>query len=139
MNEQEGSERVQDLTSLINSVKDTSDLYYLSLMISSTQISNSILPELIFLLKEEAFQNLLTYYGGQTITIPTLQEFRNYLYGILIYYYYDMKHMSWNEALSKIDPDYTNELSVKLSSIRRQIIDGLRGIKIPEIKSGDTK
>ena len=117
----------------------TNDLYYLSLMILSAKIgTNSILPEIIFLLDEKSLNNLLCYYGGQTVKIPTLQDLRDSLYGILIYYYYDIQGNSWKESFKKMGLEYSGELSWKLSKLRREVIKGLEGIKIPEIKSDDT-
>lgn len=124
------------LQSLMNDVKDTSDLYYLSLMIISSKLgSDSLLPELVFLLNEDSLNKLLYYFGGQTITIPTVSEFRDYLYGILIYYYYDIEGLSWRKSIDKMGLEYSGQLSRKLNKLRRQVINGLQDVKIPEIKS----
>jgi len=123
---------------LISSVKDTSDLYYLSLTVLASRISNgSFLPELVFLLDEKSLNNLLYYYGGQTIEVPKLSDLRDYLYGILIYYYYDIQGLSWKKSVAKIGLEFNAELSYKLRRLRKDVIKSLEGIKIPKMKSGD--
>lgn len=131
--------KVDNLKLLIGMIKDTNDLYYLSLMILSSKIGKgSILPELVFLLNEEYLNKLLYYYGGQTITIPSLSDFRDYLYGILIYYYCDIKGHSWKKSIELMGLEYSGDLSRKLTKLRREVIEGLQDIKIPESKSGNT-
>lgn len=126
--------RVDDLKHLLDDLKDSSELYYLSLLIISSKIGKgSILPELVFLLDEKSLNNLLFYYGGETVKFPTLLELRDQLYGILMYYYYDVQGNSWRKSIDKLGVEYSGELSYKLRKLREEVLDNLKGIKIPEI------
>lgn len=126
--------RVDDLKHLLDDLKDSSELYYLSLLIISSKIGKgSILPELVFLLDEKSLNNLLFYYGGETVKFPTLSELRDQLYGILMYYYYDVQGNSWRKSIDKLGVEYSGELSYKLRKLREEVLDNLKGIKIPEI------
>jgi len=125
-------QRVDDLRDLLSSIRDSSELYYLSLLILSSQIgSKSVLPELLFLLDERSVNKLLFYYGGEEIRIPTISEFRDQLYGILIYYYYDIQGNSWKKSIELMGIEYSGELSYKLGRLRKDVIDSLRDIKVP--------
>lgn len=128
--------RDPNLKLLIDNIKDTSDLYYLSLMVISSRLGDkSLLPELIFLLNEDSLNKLIYYFGGETIRVPTVSELRDYLYGILIYYYFDIEGLNWYSAINKMGLEYSGQLSRKLSKLRKQVINELQDIKIPEIKS----
>lgn len=45
----------------------------------------STLSELIYILDNDSFANFLSYYGGQTITVPTMEEMQDVLTAFLFY------------------------------------------------------
>lgn len=61
----------------------------------------SILSELVYLLDQKSFINFIKYFGGTTISIPTLEDFRKTIKIIQLYYYFNIENLSWREALEK--------------------------------------
>ena len=117
-----------DIAELVNNVKDTSDLYFLSLLILDKLEDDSkdkykMLSELAYLLNGDSFINLIQYFGGQTITIPSRYEIQNSLRLISLYYYRDIQGYYWKEALVKagLPNDKKTSLSykVKMNSFRK--------------------
>ena len=56
---------------------------------------NSIIPEMLYTLTEESITRLLSIYGGETIYIPTIEEFRKYLKSSICSYYNIVQKKSW--------------------------------------------
>ena len=87
---------------LINQIKDTSDLYYISLLLldrlGESKSKYSATAELAYLVDLKSFLNIVYYYGGKTIRIPTPDELQNNLRLISLYYYYDIKGFGWKES-----------------------------------------
>lgn len=62
----------------------------------------SALSELSFVLDKNNLLNLCEYFGGCTITIPTIDEIESVTDALLLYQYIDVQKMSEEEALTKI-------------------------------------
>lgn len=62
----------------------------------------STLSELVYLLDEKSFSNFLNYYGGKTITIPTVAEFNNVLTALLVLERKENTELSEEEIFSDI-------------------------------------
>ena len=58
--------------------------------------------ELAYILDENNFLNLCEYFGGLTITIPTINELRDIVDALLIYQYVDIDGLDYNDAVIKI-------------------------------------
>lgn len=91
---------------VIEEINDSQDLYYvsiilLSLLTGSNTYSN--IPELALLLDSESFMNLIDYYGGVSLKIPTKEEVSNSLKAVLVYYYADVLGYSMKDAIEKAD------------------------------------
>ena len=62
----------------------------------------SSLSQLAYVLDQDNFLNLCEYFGGQTITIPTIQEMESLIYSLLLYQYIKIDGMDYEEALELI-------------------------------------
>ncbi len=67
----------------------------------------SLISELPYLLDEDNMLKLITYYGGKTIKIPTLGEFKGTLKILLLYQGYKVEGKPWLESLRAAGYDIT--------------------------------
>lgn len=65
----------------------------------------STLSELSFVLDEENFLKLCEYFGGITITIPTINELEDIVDALILYQYVDIDGYEYNEAINLIGFD----------------------------------
>ena len=63
----------------------------------------SSMSELAYVLDGENLLNLLTYFGGTTIKIPTVTELRMVLNVLLLYQYTTVDGMDYDSAMKQID------------------------------------
>lgn len=70
----------------------------------------STLSELVYLLNKDSLMNLLTYFGGLTITIPTQDELKVVVNALLLYQFIQIEHKELNEAIKLLNID---ELLIK--------------------------
>lgn len=63
----------------------------------------SSISELSYLLDSKNLLNLLEYYGGTTIRIPTIKEFKLVIQGLLLYQYTQVSNLKYEEAIKLID------------------------------------
>ena len=61
----------------------------------------SVMSELAYLLDKTSFINLVKYFGGLSIDIPTPEEFKQTRRLILLYQYFHIENLSWKTALQK--------------------------------------
>ena len=73
----------------------------------------SSLSELVYVLDKKNFLNLCEFFGGQTITIPTVEEIENLTYAFLVYQYVNMEGLSFKEALDKIPSNDKNTSNIR--------------------------
>lgn len=67
---------------------DKKDIYSLILFVLyrlKEKPEYSTLSELVFILDNESFINFLNYYGGTTITVPTVKEFKDIVDALMYY------------------------------------------------------
>ena len=88
----------------ISSLKeqDTYSLMLFCLYKLSNIPEYSSLSELIYVLDRENFLGLCEYFGGQTITIPTIKQLESLMYSLLLYQYVHVDHMDYDKALEII-------------------------------------
>lgn len=103
----------QDLYSIACSL-----LYYLK-----EDKNYSMTSELVYLLNYKDFTQFIKYYGGTTITVPTFDEISQSLKILLVYQYYELEGLSWDDSLkeagfSKEDSDFVRG---KMNYIRKII------------------
>ena len=75
----------------------------------------SSLSELAYVLDEKNMLRLCEYFGGTTITIPTIDEMEKVIYGLLLYYYVEFEHMTFDDALLLVSRNEADTLSIKSS------------------------
>ena len=93
-------------TNLMNleTLRDT-DLYSLSmfLLYNLKKVPKySILSELPYLVDRESLENICTYFGGKTITIPTIDELKSTMKILLLYQVHIIEGQSWKQSLKEV-------------------------------------
>lgn len=71
------------------------------------------LSELAYILDEKNLLKLCEYFGGQTITIPTIDQLEDTIYAMLLYQYIDIENIAPEEAILLINVDKAKEKTVK--------------------------
>lgn len=88
----------------LNQLKET-DIYSMLLFVLY-QMKNlpeySVLSELAYVLDKQNLLNLCEYFGGLTVTIPTIDELESLLNSLLMYQYIEIEGLTYDEAISKI-------------------------------------
>jgi len=79
--------------------EDTYSMMCVLLFAMSDDSRYSTLNELAYLLDSKGFVNILKYYEGQTIKIPSLEESKIALRILLLYQHYKIDKVSWETAL----------------------------------------
>lgn len=62
----------------------------------------SSLSELIYLLPKDSLLTLCEYYGGMTITIPTIDELETLLSSLMLYQYVKIDNIEYDKALTML-------------------------------------
>lgn len=84
----------------------------------------STLSELVYILNKDSLMNLLTYFGGLTITIPTQNELKIVVNALLLYQFIQLENKDINEAIKLLDVDDTLIKDVKLTYLQlSEILD----------------
>lgn len=71
----------------------------------------SSLSELAYVLDGKHLFNFLEYFGGTTITIPTLAEFKVVVEALLLYQYVNIEGIEYNQAIKLLS--ITDDISLK--------------------------
>ena len=118
---------------LMQSVETERDVFFLVQVALAQMLNNpnlSTTAELFYLLDRKSLLNLLTYYGGHTITLPTKEEMLEALNYFTLYYYYEIKGLSFNEALDKTNlPKIHNR---RYQVRYRRFMESINYIKLPK-------
>lgn len=75
----------------------------------------SALSELAYILDKKNMLKLCEYFGGCTITIPTIEELESMIYGLLLYQYVDIEHILFEDAVDLISKNSVDVSAVKNS------------------------
>src|SRR5574344_1342872 len=92
---------------------DKSDTYSLLLFILyklKDDKEYSTLSELSYILDHDSFINLLDYYGGMTIHIPTKAEFRVVIETLLLYQKVNEDNLEYSQALKDTPANYKKDV-----------------------------
>ena len=73
----------------------------------------SSLSELAYILDQKNLLKLCEYFGGQTITIPTIDQLEETVYGMLLYQYIDVEKIDEKEAFELLRVDKSKEKIIK--------------------------
>lgn len=71
------------------------------------------ISELAYILDRKNLLKLCEYFGGTTITIPTIEELETLVYGLLLYQYINIESISEEDAIVMISRDGLNIKNVR--------------------------
>lgn len=82
------------------------------------------LSELAYVLDKDNLLKLCEYFGGQTITIPTITELEELVYSLVLYQYVDIDGMPYEEAIKIIGHKRVELRTVKSNYTKlKQVLD----------------
>ena len=81
----------------------------------------SVLSELAYVIDKQSMVNLLNYFGGMTIKIPTLEELKVIINALCVYEYVNVEHLNIDEAIDKLELN-NNNLNQEIKNTYFQII-----------------
>ena len=85
------------------------------------------LSELAYILDKDNLLKLCEYFGGQTITIPTITELEELVYSLVLYQYVDIDGMPYEEAIKIIGHKRVELRTVKSNYTKlKQVLDTYR-------------
>ena len=85
------------------------------------------LSELAYILDKDNLLKLCEYFGGQTITIPTITELEELIYSLVLYQYVDIDGMPYEEAIKIIGHKRVELRTVKSNYTKlKQVLDTYR-------------
>lgn len=90
----------------------------------------SAISELAYVLDKQNLLNLCEYFGGLTITIPTIDELESLINSLLIYQYVNIDGYSYNEAIKKIG--FNSYQLRKVKKDYNKIVDILDNYSFPK-------
>lgn len=104
---------------------EQNDIYSLILfaLFNITEIPEySTLSELIYILDKDAFLKLCEYFGGLTITIPTIEQLEILIKALMIYQKVDLDKEDFNKVVANLDTQsyklkQVKDTYIKLSKI----------------------
>ena len=59
------------------------------------------MSELAYILDKDSFIRFIKYFGGNSVQVPTVEEFRETMQTIMLYQYFKIDNLSWQDALVK--------------------------------------
>ena len=97
-------ENDQDLEQALNSLH-YEDIYTI-ILFALSEMRNvpeyKTLSELAYLVDRKSLMNMLEYYGGMTVRIPTQKEFKLMVNGLLMYEYVNLEGLTVQQALAEM-------------------------------------
>lgn len=121
---------------LLNNVKDMGDLYFIVLLILSKMEGSSkygLMSELAYLLDSQSFINLLWYYEGQTIRIPTRDELTEALQMMSIYYQYHLLGKPWKDSLLAVGYPNDKKLHNRTWTKYKRFLKSIENVDLPKV------
>ena len=91
----------------------------------------SIISELAFLLEKDSFIKFIKYFGGMTITVPTIDEFKETISLLLLYQATEIDKLPWRQALefAGYDQSLSRSAQRKLSILKKSIKEYKEGVR----------
>ena len=83
----------------------------------------STLSELCYVLDGDNLSKFLSYFGGMTITIPTLSEMRLLVQALLLYQYVNIEEGEFNEALKALADEFTED---QIKEVYDKVVEVIR-------------
>ena len=78
----------------------------------------SALSELAYILDKENLLKLCEFFGGMTITIPTMQELESIVYSLVLYQYVNIDGMDYNDAVQLLGKKSCDLRTVKSAYVK---------------------
>ena len=78
----------------------------------------SALSELAYVLDKENLLKLCEFFGGMTITIPTMQELESIVYSLVLYQYVNIDGMEYNDAVQLLGKKSCDLRTVKSAYVK---------------------
>ena len=91
----------------------------------------SITSELAFILEKDSFVKFIKYFGGMTITVPTMEEFKDTIGLLLLYQAVEVDKLPWKESLefAGYEPEQSRSVQRKLAILKKSIKDFKVGVR----------
>ena len=88
----------------LNDLSDSDTLTIIMFILGQLQTDNQfgVMSKLAYILNKEQFLSICEVFGGTTIQIPTLQQFRTVLYGIQLYVRVNINKEELEQAIADI-------------------------------------
>lgn len=99
----------------LNKLNDT-DIYSLLLFTLYKLVDvpeYSAVSELIYVLDRPNFLKLCEYFGGVTITIPTISQLKTLTQALLLYQYVVIDNLEYDVAIEKLSPEIEDMKELK--------------------------
>ena len=81
------------------------------------------LSELAYALDKDSLYNLCATFGGTTLKIPTLQEYKTMVNVMLVFEYVNSDGLSFSEACDKVGIDKTDDNILNMYNLMMEILD----------------
>ena len=78
----------------------------------------SAISELAYVLDKDNMLKLCEYFGGVTITIPTIDELEELVYALVLYQHVNIDHMEYDEAVKLLGEKSSNFRNIKNSYLK---------------------
>lgn len=124
-----------EVDSLFKNIQDMGDLYFVAqLILSKLEPSdkNHMIAELSYLLDTQSFINLLWYFEGQTIRIPTRAELKEVLTMMSIYYQFQVLGKTWKDALLAVGIPYDSHYYGRMWNRYHKFLKTLESAQLPK-------
>ena len=113
-----------DINKWFNSLKEETDLYYMALLtlsLFSNKKKYSNISELPIILDRNSFLNLITIYGGKTITIPTKEEILGYVQSLYYVYSSEVENIPQKKILENLKIDSDTFKTLPINQVKKLI------------------
>lgn len=126
-----------EVDSLLKNVQDMGDLYFVALLVlaklePSSKNQNHMIAELSYLLDTQSFINLLWYFEGETIRIPTRDELKEVLTMMSLYYQHEVLGKVWKDACSAVGLEGNSHYVGKIWNRYQKFKKTLNSVQLPK-------
>lgn len=124
-----------EVDSLLKNIQDMGDLYFVAqLILSKLEPSdkNRMIAELSYLLDTQSFINLLWYFEGETIRIPTRAELKEVLQMMMIYYHHQVLGKTWKDSLMDVGIPYDSHYYGRMWNRYQRFLKTLSSAELPK-------
>lgn len=90
----------------------------------------SSLSELAYILDKDSLLKFLQYFGGTTIQVPTIEEFEDVVYTLLLYQCINIENLNYEAALKMLDLP-----KKRLKKVKDMYVDSIKIISSSQLKS----